>query len=153
MSNDETPHVNEVEDKGDREEEETFRLTFEDPAMETNHVRIKRTIAYQKKRETTTIRELDDDIRKAKEKGPSKMSVVARNLLKAKIEAAVEELRGTKLKKNELLDSIYDQLQLTVTHDMITEDLNRVERAEGKLEEERGDNNAKYEAWASKYLA
>ncbi len=96
---------------------------------------------------------MDEDIRKAKEKGLSKMSVIAWNLLKAKIEAAVEELKGTKLKKNELLDSIYDQLQQTVTHDMITEDLNRVERAEGKLEEERGDNNAKYEAWASKYLA
>ena len=101
-----TPHHSDAEE----EPKEEGKLRFEDADMENVHVRTKRMIAAQKRRETTTTDKLEEDIRKAKEKGPSNMSVTEKNLLKAKIDSAIEELKATKTKKNELLDKIHAQL-------------------------------------------
>ena len=49
---------------------------------------------------------LEDDIRKAEVRGQLNLSLPDKNLLKAKIDSVLEELKATKNKKNELIDLI-----------------------------------------------
>ena len=137
-----TPAPSDVEDNGGNDE----RFKFEGPDMEDEHVRLRRQIASQKKKETIAETDMNATIRKAAERGPMNLTMPDRNLLKAKIDYVLEDCKNIKNRKNEFIDAILALLHKTVTAKMDKDRLDKVNKMEDKLEEERESYNKKYES-------
>ena len=80
--------------------QEETRFMFNQDAMETEHVQLKRRQAAQVRKETMAANELKEVIKKQMERGPLNLSIPDRNLYKAKWEKTMDDLRDINKKKN-----------------------------------------------------
>ena len=113
--------------------------------MEDEHVRIRHQISAQKRKETIQETDLKKTIRTQEERGSMNLTMTDRNLLKAKIDYVMEDFRNIKTRKNELVDGILKLLHKTVKAKMEKGKVDRLNKMEEKLEEERASYNKRYE--------
>merc|ERR1712059_143398 len=109
------------------------------------HVRLRHQISAQKRKETIQEKELKKAVKTNEERGAMNVSTTERNLMKAKAECCMEDLKTSRSRKNELLDAIVELLHRTVKAKMTKGQLEKLDKAEEKVEAERAACNTRYE--------
>ena len=125
------------------QEEETF--AFQEEEKRNTHAKLKRKQASTQGRETTSAKGLTDMIKTYTKKVPSNLNMPDRNLVKARWEKTMQELKEFCDKKNNVVESTQDLVHSTVTDNMTEEQAGAMNRFEAKLLAEIEANNAKYD--------
>merc|ERR1712239_67226 len=131
------------------QEEETF--AFQEAEKKNTHAKLKKKLSSTKGRETTTTKGLTDMIESYNKKGSSNLNMPDRNLVKARWEKTMQELKEFCDKKNDIVESILDLVHSTVTDNMTEEQSGAMERFETKLLAEIAANNDKYDHYVLKF--
>ncbi len=130
-------------DEGGGQEEETF--AFQEVEKKNAHAKLKKKLSSTRGRETTSTKGLTYMIDTYNRKGPSNLNMPDRNLVKARWEKTMQELKEFCDKKNNIVESIMDLVHSTVTDNMTEEQSGAMERFETKLLAEIAANNDKYD--------
>ena len=126
------------------------KFSFGDESLEEEHVKLRKRIAVQKRREARLLTSLDKNIRSTAERDQLNLRASDRQLMKAQVENSLEDLRKTKDAKNEALEKISELLQGIVDSETPKDREEQIDRAIEALEEEKEKNYDEYRSTVKK---